>query len=371
MDSPKNSVVSPEVSQALKSNSKEIDFGFFVPLDEDLLAKSIKSENNEDPKSWKVGGLASCADSDLDGETVDPFGIMTDYALEYGYINWNHEKGPDSRIGILEKINIDSRGLYIEGYLLKGIQKARDAYILMKELTKLGNPRRLGWSIEGKVIQQDGTRITKSFLVAVALTTNPVNPQTYAELMKSLFALNKSEPPEVKTSDTLKGKDDLPITPTPIAKSEDSSVNSSASSSKNSSASSSIPKEEIKEHAKKDKKQFEKIARLADEISSESKKLIEEDEKDFEKTLASGYDIGDAGPSGPQTGGNALRKQSMEPELKILTNDEKDEEYKRLLKYTMAKGMIADPMLATKVIKYAMLLQVIEEKKNSETGGLH
>ncbi|MDD5068965.1 MAG: hypothetical protein PHN89_05230, partial [Candidatus Pacebacteria bacterium] len=102
-----------------------------------------------------------------------------------------------------------------------------------------------------------------------------------------------------------------------------------------------------------DKGHFEKIIKLADDISQEAHKLLEEDKEEFGKALEAGTATGNTGPSGPQAGGQALRAQSLEPEVKVTTNKENED----LIKYTMEKSLVNDEKVALKIIEYARLLK--------------
>ena len=160
----------------------------FIPLDNSYLEKSIKldKDTSDDPQGWKLAGIASSTEEDLENEIVVPGGIDTEYFMKYGWINDNHQKGSAHKIGIPTKAEVNSKGLYIEAYLLKSHPSSKIIYNTLKELSDLKNIRRGGWSIEGKTILQEGKRIVKSWLMDVAFTFNPVNTSTYAELLKSL-----------------------------------------------------------------------------------------------------------------------------------------------------------------------------------------
>jgi hypothetical protein len=163
------------------------NFKFYVPLEDSYIEKSLKLEKEDsDPTSWKLGGIASSNEEDLEGEIVIPGGIDTSYFLSYGYINNNHLKGSENKIGIPTKAELNSKGLYIEGYLLKSHPASKIIYETLKEMAKNKFPRRGGWSIEGKTVLQEGKKIIKSWLLDVAFTFSPVNQTTYADVLKSL-----------------------------------------------------------------------------------------------------------------------------------------------------------------------------------------
>ncbi|MNI37448.1 hypothetical protein D3C73_915370 [compost metagenome] len=65
--------------------------------------------------------------------------------------------------------------MWVEGELLKGIQEADRMWDLALALKKSNAPRRVGFSVEGKVLERDGSRILKAKIYNVAVTANPVN----------------------------------------------------------------------------------------------------------------------------------------------------------------------------------------------------
>ena len=334
--------VTPEIPQEyqtiLDDKSKET-IHFFMPIEKsyvDLMEKNLeKGAKDTDPYSWKIGGLASSSDKDLDGEYIEPTAFDTDYLVRFGFFNNDHQKGPENKVGIPTKAVVTDKGLWVEGYLLKDIPAAQGIYRLMKTLAKGNHDRKVGFSVEGKIISQEGSRITKVFLKDIAITANPVNTKTYAELIKSMRE-NK------KTS----------VVPEPDLKKNEESAEESSKES--------IPLNEIKEHVKVDKKHFEKISKLASEIAEESKRLMDEDKAEFDKALAAGTATGNNGPSGVQTDGQAMRVESLEKELKVTTNDESitPEVDPQLIRYTMEKSLINDEKIAIKIIEYARLLKL-------------
>ena len=163
---------------------KEKDFKFYVPID------IVKGETEED---WKIEGIASTPDEDLQGETVDQSGLdISMLKAGRGLFNWDHQKGPEFLLGQIEDADfIKENGktaLKVKGYLFKHQDKSKALYNVLKSLKKANGPR-VHMSIEGKVVQRDfvnNKAIKKARIDKVALTMDPVNPYTYAELVKSL-----------------------------------------------------------------------------------------------------------------------------------------------------------------------------------------
>jgi hypothetical protein len=164
---------------------KEEDFKFYLPID------IVKGEKEED--DWRIEGVASTPDEDLQGETVDQSGLdISMLKAGRGLFNWDHQKGPEFLLGQIEDADFvndnGKKALKVKGYLFKHQDKSKALYNVLKSLKKANGPR-VHMSIEGKVVQRDfvnNKAIKKARIDKVALTMDPVNPYTYAELVKSL-----------------------------------------------------------------------------------------------------------------------------------------------------------------------------------------
>lgn len=164
----------------------EKDFKFYVPLE-------IYKSEKEGEEEWQIRGIASTPDEDLQGETVDQDGL--DIGLlkaGRGLFNFDHQKGPENVLGQIEDAEFITQNgkkcLLVKGYLFKHQERAKSMYNIMKSLKK-GHAHRVQMSIEGKILQRDfvnNKAIKKARIDKVALTLDPVNPYTYADLCKSL-----------------------------------------------------------------------------------------------------------------------------------------------------------------------------------------
>lgn len=169
------------------SKSKDKSFKFFVPVD------LVKSKDKDDLGEWKIKGIASTPDEDLQGELVDQDGLdISLLKAGRGLLNWDHQKGPENVLGQIEDANFikgtNGKNLEIEGYLFKNQERAKSVYNIMNSVKK-ANGSRIHMSIEGKILQRDlynPKSIRKARIDKVALTLDPVNPHTYADLVKSL-----------------------------------------------------------------------------------------------------------------------------------------------------------------------------------------
>lgn len=146
-----------------------------------------KSETGETKKVMRLEGIASTDDIDLDNQTLLNEGFDIDYLLQKGFINWHHQSkfSPSAIIGEPIDAKVTKKGLFVKGELYD-TPIARDAYELAKVLEKQSKTRRLGWSIEGKMLEKSGDVITKAKITGIALTHSPKNPHTFAELAKAM-----------------------------------------------------------------------------------------------------------------------------------------------------------------------------------------
>lgn len=168
-------------------------FKFHMPVD---IVKS-KSEEDEALDSWKIQGIASTDDEDLQGETVNQTGLdISLLKAGRGLFNHDHKGGPENILGQIEDADfIDHNGkraLFVKGYLFKNQERAKAYYNIMRSIKK-GAAHRVHFSIEGKILQRsfdNPKAIAKARIDKVALTLDPVNPITYCTFAKSLAAIN-------------------------------------------------------------------------------------------------------------------------------------------------------------------------------------
>lgn len=158
-------------------------FKFFVPFE------MSKAKDEQGREVMKIGGIASTSDEDSDGEFLDPQGFDLDYFLKYGFLNWHHQakNNPSAIVGEPTLAEIRDRKLYIEGELYNESPLARDIYTLADSLKKSGSKRRLGFSIEGSVLERDPMNekiVKKARITGCAITPTPKNSNTLADIVK-------------------------------------------------------------------------------------------------------------------------------------------------------------------------------------------
>lgn len=144
-------------------------FSFVVPVD---LIKSRDAETHEEIRL--IRGYASTEAQDRQDETLVQKGLDISDFVNHGYFNYDHDNSIIMGYPT-ENCHIDEKGFWVEGILLKGIPQADRMWELAKALKKSNAPRKLGFSVEGKVLERQGNRITKAKIYHVALTASPVN----------------------------------------------------------------------------------------------------------------------------------------------------------------------------------------------------
>jgi hypothetical protein len=169
------------------------NFRFWVPLSD------IKKAKDKDGKEiMKIGGIASTKRLDTDGEQLFSEGMDISYLTSRGIINLNHVA--DDVIGEPTLAEKRKQGLYVEGILYPDVPKARKAYNTALAMEKSGT-RRMGWSVEGKVIERhpdDPTKVLKSKITNVALTYSPKNIDSIVDIIKGEYhGWNDDEKPPV------------------------------------------------------------------------------------------------------------------------------------------------------------------------------
>lgn len=163
-------------------SQEQVDtFKFWLP------AQLVKSGKTSDGKRW-IQGIASTETRDLQGEVVAQKGIDTSYFLKHGHFNNDHKPGTENKVGEPTECKITKDGLWVKGFIWEGKKAADDIWEHFNALNKSGSRRKMGFSIEGKVLQRNGNIIEKCWIQDIAITPAPVNTTTFAEVVKSLNA---------------------------------------------------------------------------------------------------------------------------------------------------------------------------------------
>ena len=167
---------------------KPTTFKFWCP------AELIKAKDKEGKPIMRLGGIASTIDEDSDGEFLDPNGFDLNPFMKSGMINWHHgtKEKPTAIIGEPSVAKITDKGLYVEADLYPNSKTAQEVFETAETLEKDSTTRRLGFSIEGKVLKRksddpkhaDFKKVEKAIITGCAITHQPKNNKTFAEIIK-------------------------------------------------------------------------------------------------------------------------------------------------------------------------------------------
>lgn len=157
------------------------NFKLFLPVD---IVKSTDTQGEE----MRIAGYASTNFEDREGDEIIQKGLDISEFLKYGWFNFDHDNSKILGYPDPDKCKVNSKGLYVEGTLLKGVKIAEDLWNTAVALKKSGASRKLGFSIEGVVEKKNKLgQIIKAKIYNIAITANPVNPTcTFEALCKSM-----------------------------------------------------------------------------------------------------------------------------------------------------------------------------------------
>lgn len=160
-----------------------MDDSFQFYLDADIDLKKSETEGKH-----IIRGYASTPDRDRQGETVIQDGLDINEFVKSGFLNYDH----DNRFILgypTQNTKVDNTGFFVEGVLLPDVPLAKHMWDLALSLQKSHAPRKIGFSVEGRILQRNGSQIEKAQIFNVAVTTNPVNAKaTWDAVVKSFTA---------------------------------------------------------------------------------------------------------------------------------------------------------------------------------------
>lgn len=159
----------------------------------------IKSQYPKgDPRRYRnmiLEGVASDNSKDLMGDIMEPEGFDFDHFLKFGLVNLDHlptrAKENKSRYWVGEPIDakVKDNKFWVKVKLWEKSEEAREFYDKACEMQESGSSRKPAFSIEGSTIEKDPMnkkRTKKAFITNLAVTFNPVNTNSFAEIKKSI-----------------------------------------------------------------------------------------------------------------------------------------------------------------------------------------
>lgn len=174
----------------------ESKFNFFIEADSnDALEKAKKFEKGDNKRysNMVFSGIASDDSCDADGESMTPTGFDISYFKKNGYFNLDHlptrakDKKSSYWVGEPLDAKVEKNKLWVKGRLWEKSPEARAFWDKCIEMKESGSSRKPGMSIEGRVIERDKKnpkKITKAQITNIALTMNPVNGNSYVDILK-------------------------------------------------------------------------------------------------------------------------------------------------------------------------------------------
>lgn len=173
----------------------------------------FEKSDAEEGKTRRIGGIASIETSDRQNETLLQRGLDFSEFVNHGWFNDNHLKDTAAVLGYPDSAKFfkkgetlpDGRpakasGHWVEGYLLNGYQRADEIWNLAKALK--GTPRKLGFSVEGKIQQRDSINksiVSKAVVRNVAITNCPVNTDAQMDILAKSLTMGTPTPGEAIT----------------------------------------------------------------------------------------------------------------------------------------------------------------------------
>lgn len=168
----------------------------------------------------RIGGVVSTETLDRQNEMLLQNGLDFNEFVNYGWFNDNHKVAPSENnpnpsnttnlVGYPELAQQFKKGEILpdgniakanchwaEGYLLEGYKPADDLWNLAQALNK--TPRRLGFSVEGKIQRRDPlnkSTVTKAIVREVAITKAPVNTDTQLQVLVKSLSMGNPVPGE-------------------------------------------------------------------------------------------------------------------------------------------------------------------------------
>ena len=167
------------------------DFRVFLP--EVYFADFTKSEDDKF-NSRQIRGIMTTDGKDRQDEKVIAKGLDFEEFLTHGHFNDNHDQSTSAIVGYpeeakyyakIETPNGNREGWLCRGYVLKGTKRADGIWELAKALAP--SNKRLGFSIEGKVLRRGNKVIEKAKIRNVAITNCPVNTEATWEVLARSF----------------------------------------------------------------------------------------------------------------------------------------------------------------------------------------
>ena len=185
--------------------ARMLPFNFEMPISFFEKASAPEGERR------RIGGIASLETKDKQNEELLARGLDFSEFVTDGWFNDNHSKKTSDVVGYPIETKMFNKGErlpdgkhspaaghWVEGFLLENYKPADDIWDLGRSLAKTN--RRLGFSVEGKILGRGGIsksgakRVTKAKVRNVAITNCPIHSGTRMEILaKSLQVADNTD----------------------------------------------------------------------------------------------------------------------------------------------------------------------------------
>lgn len=171
------------------ANTLEKSFNFWMPA---TLQKAAENEAGQDAPR-RIKGTASLDTPDMVDDEVLQKGLDWEYFLKHGFFKWEHSTLPNAYVGYPDKVETivlpeGHHATHVEGFLFDN-EMAKEIASLADALAKApGNPRQLGFSVEGSIVERSGNQIAKAIVRNVAITASPCHPDARMEILARSLA---------------------------------------------------------------------------------------------------------------------------------------------------------------------------------------
>ncbi len=180
-----------------------------------------REEVNKGERQRIVYGPISAEVPDGVKDVVVQDGMDCEPLVREGFVNWDHLDGPQHLIGeplstqpcrLNEDGEIDENGTIpaTEGRVLlyQEHQPSDAVWSLVKAMEKTPNARRrIGFSVQGEILEKQGHRIEKSRIRHLAMSHQPLMPLSFAAIAKSLRKAQEGVPVALETLNLDAGDD--------------------------------------------------------------------------------------------------------------------------------------------------------------------
>lgn len=155
-----------------------------------------------------IEGIISSEKTDASGEIIKQDGLDFSYLMSNGYLNYEHRSGVENILGeALKIIPTEKQGMKataMKGMLYKKKKIVKDILETIEAMKDAGSNRKLGFSVEGRVMARDPRNpkiITKAKVLNVSVTANPCNTDADFEIVKKNIMVREEEMKKDEHSD--------------------------------------------------------------------------------------------------------------------------------------------------------------------------